>query len=170
MNPQPTSPISALSFAKAIWQKANDGEISQMALNEGMQAIADTQFGGSMSKMLESNIGKEFLKPRTHRAYAAATEVDLPKAEGRAYDTQNSNDAGVPHVGENSRGRRNQTGANVNAPTHADEVNRFPVDSDRDDEATKTARAIRVHMDRNGGDYDKAVSTVLAAQKAARGW
>jgi hypothetical protein len=28
------------------------------ALNEGMQAIADTHFGGSMANLLESNIGK----------------------------------------------------------------------------------------------------------------
>jgi hypothetical protein len=77
-----------LLVCKKAQDAANEGRVSQYALNELMRAVADTHFGGSMAKMLEldamgrpvTTFGKIFLSPRTGRT-TAYEEAELHKRE-----------------------------------------------------------------------------------------
>jgi hypothetical protein len=63
--------MSILAVAKSAAQAADEGRLSQFALNELMQAMASTNFGGDMAKMLASPAGKEFLRPRQYSRLGA---------------------------------------------------------------------------------------------------
>jgi hypothetical protein len=113
----------ALSFAKSVIDRANDGQLSQFALNTAMQEIARFYFDGDMNQMLSSAVGKLFLAPRTART-SAFEEAELQKAEGYHSDPRERDDGssgGMDHPGHNNRRRRRRTGANANADTETTE-------------------------------------------------
>ena len=75
--------MSTLTFAKRGWQAAQEGRLSEIDLNELMQAICLTHFGNDMSKMLADPIGQVFLQPRTMRK-SVSEELELLQKRPRS--------------------------------------------------------------------------------------
>jgi hypothetical protein len=66
----------AMIIAKRAFDAAQEGRLSEFDLNTVMQEITRCYFDGDMSKMLDSQVGKIFLAPRTMRK-SAAEEAEL---------------------------------------------------------------------------------------------
>ena len=73
---QPTTGANHFSMAKAMFNAAQEGRLSEFDLNIGMQKFAEVYFDRSMSKFLDSELGKIFLAPRTLRK-SVAEEAEL---------------------------------------------------------------------------------------------
>jgi hypothetical protein len=80
----------AFMIAKRAHEAAQEGRLSEFDLNTVMKECARVYFDGSMAKMLDSELGKIFLAPRTLRK-SAAEEFELlqqrrPGANGDGVD------------------------------------------------------------------------------------
>ena len=69
-----------LQYAEATVRAANNGRMSQFAVNIIMKALAEDVSGGNMAKFLETPVGKVFLRPKEART-SVAEEIELHKAE-----------------------------------------------------------------------------------------
>jgi hypothetical protein len=177
MNTQQITDGGALAFANRVWKMADRGELSQFALGEAMQEIAKYFFGGDMGKMLDSQIGKIFLQPRTARTNAFE-EAELQKREGydkaspkrrrRGARVTSGNSAAADGDGldreDGSTGgmERDDFDGSVNPMTAAN-LNDSAESDGPYARATKTATAVKHHMNM-GDSYDVAVTKVYRAQ------
>jgi hypothetical protein len=80
MNAKLETEAMGLQFARTVFAKSEAGEISQFSVNEAMKSLADALFGGSMSRLLDHEIGKTFLAPRTTRS-SPGEQAELHKRE-----------------------------------------------------------------------------------------
>jgi hypothetical protein len=188
------SPISALSICKSAVAAANEGRMSQFALADLMQTVADTHFHGSIAKMLEldamgrakNEFGAAFLAPRSGYV-SASQEAELQKREG--YDKR-SPKRKTPDGARAARGtvaadgdELDRDGGDTGGKERWDntgEINRTTgdhilegVDNYNDDDsnntdavgrALKTDRAIKRYVE-SGDSYDVAVTKFIASSR-----
>jgi hypothetical protein len=88
----PTSMAQPLNFAESVVSKRDAGLLSELDVNSAMQSLAEVYYSGSMSKLLESNVGKVFLRPRTARK-SVAEEAALQKKAQPAVSLDDNSDS-----------------------------------------------------------------------------
>jgi len=174
----------ALTICKRAQDMANEGRLSQFGLNELMQAVAQSHFGGSMSDMLAldsmgrpaTSFGKIFCRAQTARRLATE-QAELLKREGRTKDTdprsrddfstggrerhdnEGSHDMTANHLNEDDE-------TDAEKPLHTS-VNRQDTHPDRQ---SRFRRAVKTLMAKYDCSEDAAISMIHRAEKAARGF
>jgi hypothetical protein len=82
---------SAYIIAKSAFDAAQEGRLSEFDLNTVMCECARVYFDGSMAKMLDSELGKIFLAPRTMRKSLAEETAAQANASNAPVDQPEHN-------------------------------------------------------------------------------
>jgi hypothetical protein len=148
---QPSQGSAALVLAKTVIDKANAGQMSQFMVNEAMQSIAKFYFNGSMADMLNSEVGRMFLAPRTGRT-TAYEEAELHKREFA------KRGADVPRVPNRVNGHGVDDSHDWNES--AGLASRSQVGDDPDDESNQSSRPVRTSVSDKPRRARKALTDV----------